>query len=138
MERRLMRILSCEIGGAGDIGPTRRTLGRALHDRGFDDAYVDAVELIASELMTNAILHGLPPMSLRLSVSDDEEIVVAMCDHGARRPARSDHVVATQPGGYGLKLVEANASSWGYRVIDGGAKEVWAVVPSAGSRLWVT
>ena len=133
-----MRILSCEISGAGDIGPTRRALGRALHDRRVADEYVDAVELIASELMTNAIVHGHPPLTLQISLSDEGDIVVAMCDHGSQRPARRDHIVATQPGGYGLKLVEANASSWGYRAVDGGAKEVWAVVPASHSHVRVT
>jgi anti-sigma regulatory factor (Ser/Thr protein kinase) len=137
MEGLLMRILSCEISGAGDIGPTRRALGRALHHRHVADEYVDAVELIASELMTNAIVHGHPPLRLQISLSDEGDIVVAMCDHGAQRPARRDHVVATQPGGYGLKLVEANASSWGYRAIDGGAKEVWAVVPASAPHVHV-
>ena len=133
-----MRILSCEISGPGDIGPTRRALGRALHDRRVADEHVDAVELIASELMTNAIVHGYPPLALHISVSDEADIIVAMSDHGAQRPARRDHIVATQPGGYGLKLVEANASSWGYRAIDGGAKEVWAVVPTSRSAVRVT
>jgi anti-sigma regulatory factor (Ser/Thr protein kinase) len=134
-----MCILSCEIAAAADIGPTRRALGRALHDRRFADAHVDAVELIASELMTNAIVHGLPPMALEISAAEGGAVTITMCDHGASRPSRRDPRVTTQPGGYGLRLVAANASSWGYRVVDGGAKEVWAVVPSTTrSELWVT
>jgi anti-sigma regulatory factor (Ser/Thr protein kinase) len=125
-----MRILSCAIAGAGDIGPTRRALGRALNDRRFDRTQVDAAELVASELMTNAIIHGLPPMALQIGVSEDGSVTVTMYDHGAQRPARRDAIIATQPGGYGLRLVEANVSSWGCREVNG-AKEVWAVVPAA-------
>jgi len=134
----LLPILSCTISGVDDIGPTRRELRRALHGRRTTSEQVDAVALIASELMTNAIIHGLPPLALQISISDVGDVTVVMSDHNAQRPARRDHIVATQPGGYGLKLVEANASSWGYRTINGGAKEVWAVVPSPRSHLWIT
>jgi two-component sensor histidine kinase len=132
----LLPILSCAISGIDDIGPTRRALCRELQGLRAATEQVDAVALIASELMTNAIVHGLPPLALQISLSEEGDVTIAMSDHNAQRPARRDHIVATQPGGYGLKLVEANASSWGYRTINGGAKEVWAVVPSPGSQLF--
>ena len=34
-----------------------------------------AVALVASELITNVILHGLPPLTLHLGVSDEAEVI---------------------------------------------------------------
>jgi two-component sensor histidine kinase len=134
----LLPILTCTIHGVDDIGPTRRALCRALHGRHAASEQVDAVALIASELMTNAIMYGVPPMALSISTparaSSPGPVTVTMCDHGATMPALRDPKATPRLGGYGLQLVDATASSWGVRA-DGAVKEVWAVVPASPSPL---
>jgi anti-sigma regulatory factor (Ser/Thr protein kinase) len=96
---------------------------------------IDMVELIVSELVTNAIRHGdtndgePPRLVLRLVSS---EVVVEVFDASPVMP----RVVAASEwdeAGRGLQLVEALASSWGATpvVVDGKqcGKRVWARVP---------
>jgi anti-sigma regulatory factor (Ser/Thr protein kinase) len=134
MEKVLMPILTCNVAGIADIGPTRRALCRALHERRAGDDQVDAVALVASELMTNAIMYGTPPLAISISTAsgpcESGPVTVAVSDHGELDPVRRDPGTNGRPGGYGLNLVSAASSSWGVRPIGEGAKEVWAVVPA--------
>ncbi len=85
----------------------------------------DAV-LLASELVTNAVLHGASPITLRL-VAAPGKIRVEVHDQGTALPVpRSDDARLTTPGGLGLVLVEALASYWGITRREGRAgKGVW-------------
>ncbi len=90
----------------------------------------DAVA-VASELCTNAILHGSPPQSLKLVV-DDDYLHLEVTNHrgaGGTIPKMAKQRPAIAPGGgRGLQLVDALASSWG---TDIGPEliTVWADLP---------
>lgn len=82
----------------------------------------DAVELLVSELITNAVVHAasapclsvvLAPGSVRVEVHDDDP-----------SPPNRREPDADRPGGRGLLLLEQLASDWGWRP-DGGGKVVW-------------
>jgi DNA-binding NarL/FixJ family response regulator len=83
---------------------------------------LDVVNLLVSELVTNAVVHGgseadvsviLTPRALRVEVGDRDEFVPA---------AQADDDWATS--GRGLALVEALSQAWGVESVEGG-KVIW-------------
>jgi signal transduction histidine kinase len=89
--------------------------------------HADLVELLVSELVTNAIVHGSGPVDVCLSYGGELRIEVR--DQGAGMPAQRQ-AAADDPGGRGLSLVDAISSSWGVTDTCGGepGKTVYAVV----------
>lgn len=90
------------------------------------------VELLVSELITNAILHtGSEPQleiqmrrgGLRVEVFDDDDTLPA--------PRRADD---GGPGGRGLHLVDTIASRWGAEPTPGGGKVVWFEIDGSRHR----
>jgi signal transduction histidine kinase len=75
------------------------------------------VELVVSELVTNAIKHGSGPIGLRVDV-DEHHVRVAVSDATPSMPARTGD-------GFGLHIVERLASGIGIDA-DGAGKTVWA------------
>ena len=91
------------------------------------------VVLIASELVTNAVTHGRPPVTLRLSRTTSELLleVIDAAGHVPRvlRPGPADDH------GRGLHLVSTLAQKWGTRATEHG-KAVWCTFPfSAAEQL---
>lgn len=101
--------------------------------RGRDEGLVFALELVVSELVTNAIRHGVGPITLTLSDAS-HGIRVAVHDLGVRGP-EARHPDARTAGGRGLGVVERLCSDWGVdRSRAGQGKTVWAVVGAPASR----
>lgn len=85
------------------------------------------VQLLASELVTNAIQHGLGPIELRLS-SGDRSLRVEVSDESPVRP-RLGRQPPDRTRGRGLMVVEAFATSWGVSPAPGSTgKSVWFTV----------
>ena len=92
---------------------------------------VDDIELVASELATNAVAHARTPLALTLSRSNGSVLLVVE-DSSASMPApRSPG--AEDLGGRGLLLVAALSQDWGTRTDGRGHKSVWASFPIAGA-----
>ena len=87
-------------------------------------ALLTDVELAVSELVSNAMLHGAPPVEVRvLPLGDGARVEVA--DQSQRRlvmPVPSSDAMT----GRGLALVAALSSRWGVEPVQGGGKVVWA------------
>jgi anti-sigma regulatory factor (Ser/Thr protein kinase) len=114
-----------------DRDPQAPSLARAavagFCERGeLDEAHASTLALLVSELVSNAVLHSqAPPASgivLCVSRLRDGTVRVEVIDRGSgfeaapRDPARAQ-------GGYGLFLVDRQASRWG---VDGvGGTRVW-------------
>jgi len=82
-------------------------------------------ELIASELVTNAVLHARTAIQLRLSV-EESRVRIEVYDENTRAPALpSCGPDATS--GRGLALVSSLANSWGIEH-QGDGKVVWAEI----------
>lgn len=99
-----------------------RDARKALAPLGLGPGLKEGVELIVSELATNAVLHaGGPPFSLRVSY-DGRWARVEVGDGSAQLP------VMGPPGGLsgrGLHIVDRLATTWGFdRTATG--KVVWA------------
>jgi anti-sigma regulatory factor (Ser/Thr protein kinase) len=100
------------------------------------DALADAAELIASELVTNAVLES-ERLKLRADlatvpivriwvISDGTTLVIHVWDSSTAEPVRRD-AGPGEEGGRGLLLVETLSKDWGtYQKLDG--KVVWAMV----------
>jgi anti-sigma regulatory factor (Ser/Thr protein kinase) len=90
---------------------------------GVRPAIVDDAALMVSELVTNALVHGEPEITLRLW-RDADSLTVAVDDQGG---APLTHTVppADQEHGRGLVVVDTLAAHWGVTQNQGDGKQVW-------------
>lgn len=86
----------------------------------------DAV-LLASELVTNALLHARTSMTVRLAEQDDESIRLSVTD-GSTQALQERHFSIESGTGRGLRLLTSLASEWGVEWHEGG-KTVWSRIP---------
>ncbi|WP_406176988.1 SpoIIE family protein phosphatase [Streptomyces sp. NBC_00996] len=106
----------------------RRFTARTLRRWKVEEA-ADAVLLVVSELVTNALVHTQGPVRLDLTLRGDR-VRVCVSDSSPRAPAKPVIVDWESTGGRGLLLVEAMSESFGTVPVAGG-KQVWSelVVP---------
>lgn len=86
----------------------------------------DAILLIVSELVTNAVAHTQGEVRLDLTLAGDR-FRVAVSDSSPRTPVKPASVDWEATGGRGLLLVEAMSEAWGSVPLSGG-KQVWGEV----------
>jgi two-component sensor histidine kinase len=84
-----------------------------------------ATELIVSELVTNAIRYGSPPIELRLLRGDT---LVCEVSDGSSTAPHLRRARSFDEGGRGLLLVAQLAERWGSRQTPAG-KTIWAELP---------
>ncbi|MEU9213750.1 SpoIIE family protein phosphatase [Streptomyces sp. NPDC048415] len=106
----------------------RRFTARTLRGWKVEEA-ADAVLLVVSELVTNALVHTQGPVHVDLMLRADR-VRVCVSDTSPRAPAKPVIVDWESTGGRGLVLVEAMSESFGSVPVAGG-KQVWSeiVVP---------
>ena len=80
-------------------------------------------ELLVSELVTNAVLHGLPPITLRVDC-DTTELVVEVSDEAVGPALSPHHTSLERESGRGLALLDILSDAWGVDPLDQG-KVVW-------------
>ena len=105
-------------------GAARRFVRTSLTD--IDPAMLDAVELLTSELVTNAVVHAGSEPRLALILLPDR-IRVEVHDTDPTLPTQREPDAASASG-RGLLLLERLAASWGVEAADDG-KTVWFEVP---------
>jgi anti-sigma regulatory factor (Ser/Thr protein kinase) len=101
----------------GSVGAARR-LVRA-HSSSFDREKRDAAALMVSELVTNALQHGVGTVSLRIDI-EPAGLWIEVSDEGD--VALSPSPTPGAHGGWGLRIVEELADEWGVR---DGSTRVW-------------
>ena len=84
--------------------------------------------LIAGELVTNAVLHGKPPIELRLRRAP--RYLLIEVEDGAAATPRKLRPTPTDDHGRGLQLTAAVAGRWGTRPLHD-RKTVWCQLPLA-------
>ncbi|HVM67131.1 MAG TPA: ATP-binding protein [Acidimicrobiales bacterium] len=86
--------------------------------------------LVVDELVNNAVLYGLPPIAVRLRLTDNE-LVTEVRDGDGTAPRRLLPTVEDEHG-RGLQLVGALAARWGSRPTSEG-KTKWCTfsIPAA-------
>jgi PAS domain-containing protein/anti-sigma regulatory factor (Ser/Thr protein kinase) len=103
----------------------RRFTARTLRRWNVQEA-ADAVLLVVSELVTNALVHTQGPVSLDLVLRGDR-VRVSVSDSSPRAPAKPVIVDWESTGGRGLLLIEAMSDAFGSVPVAGG-KQVWSEV----------
>ncbi|HET6877176.1 MAG TPA: ATP-binding protein [Jatrophihabitans sp.] len=123
-------LLRRDPGGAAKV---RREIAEDLRRHRLTPDSIDDVVLVASELVTNAVLHardGLTGLDVAWDVIDDHSssaVVVRVNDTSSTPPLRRQ-AGPQATGGRGLAIVAAIAEDWGVRPQSSG-KQVWARVP---------
>ncbi|MEA2396693.1 MAG: hypothetical protein QOK25_249 [Thermoleophilaceae bacterium] len=111
------------------IGPDAPSHARRLVEiLSLAPASRSVVELLVSELVTNAVVHGGAPDEAELSIAlthQGEVIAVEVWDRGVGFEWQPGDGELDEPGGLGLVLVDQLAHRWGIRREAGGA--VWFV-----------
>ncbi|MER6026196.1 SpoIIE family protein phosphatase [Streptomyces sp. NPDC001851] len=103
------------------VSPIRDQVGRQLTDWGLEDQAF-ATELIVSELLTNAVRYGAPPVRVRMLLG---RALVCEVSDGSNTSPRLRRAATTDEGGRGLFLVSQFADGWGTRYAAQG-KVIWA------------
>ena len=122
-----MNTLSTNLPRSPDsVGAARRIVNG--HTPSLDSQQRQDAVLMVSELVTNAVVHGVGAISLRID-SGADTVRIEVADEGnvgvAPSPEPSAH------GGWGLRIVEQLSDDWG--VLDGSTK-VWFRLGRPNSR----
>ena len=107
------------------VASARDWLSQFLGDHDVSAAVTADAILVLSELVTNALRHGLGEIVTRGSI-DGRELRVSGTDAGAELP-RTMPLDPTRVGGLGLFVVGQISSGWGVSPFPGG-KTVWATL----------
>ena len=106
----------------------RRFLASTLHEWHVADEPVETACLLATELVTNVVLHAGTPMELVLE-ADDDHLRVEVVDAAEQMPLTRSY--RTEPlgiTGRGLSLVRSFAETWGVTPREP-VKAVWFELP---------
>lgn len=102
---------SFAVGAARDLGAGPRALA--------------VVELLASELITNAVKFGGRDGVVSVAVRADGALLRIEVSDGSRRSPAVDPDRPAHLGGHGMKLVETLSEDWGVVPGRAGGKTVW-------------
>ncbi|MFE3607326.1 SpoIIE family protein phosphatase [Streptomyces goshikiensis] len=103
------------------VATARGLVRDRLADWGVERETAHDTELIVSELVTNAVRYGSPPLELR--VINDRALTCEVRDGSASTP-RLRHASVADEGGRGLFIVAQLAQAWGTRYTPEG-KIIW-------------
>ncbi|GCD99537.1 ATP-binding protein [Embleya hyalina] len=121
-------LLSLRLSATVEAVPRARHALRAVLAERAPRAPVDTLELLLSELVTNAVQHSTRGRTVAVAVLRRENSIrIAVVDDDTALPEAGGAVDLLDEHGRGLLLVEAMAEEWGsYPVPDG--KVVWCDV----------
>ncbi|MDQ8708350.1 SpoIIE family protein phosphatase [Streptomyces sp. LHD-70] len=111
-----------------EVSRVRSEVARRLDSWGLEEAAF-TTELVVSELVTNAIRYGIPPVRLRL-LHDRNSLICEVSDGSSTSP-HLRRAATTDEGGRGLFLVAQFAERWGTRYTARG-KIIWTEQPVHG------
>jgi anti-sigma regulatory factor (Ser/Thr protein kinase) len=118
----------------------RRFTGTLLQDWALGQL-VDDAELIVSELLSNALRHGLAGAAACSARTDAVwlgmlcrygTVLLAVCDRSTDVPELREQDFAAQSG-RGLHIVDCLSETWGWTTPDTDGKAVWAAVACPGA-----
>lgn len=115
-----------------ELPPQRRSVGvgrhwvvRAAAEAGVTGMANQIVELLVSELLANAVLHGSGDLPIRVEMACTDTLVrVAVTDGVPQRPVVL-HPEPSAPAGRGMAIIEAMSNRWGVDPRPTGGKTVW-------------
>jgi serine/threonine-protein kinase RsbW len=95
------------------------------------DGIPERIALVATELATNALMHGLPPTTVRL-LRDDDVLILDVADHDLSTVPELADTRPLDVGGRGLQLARAFSLDVGWYAT-AGTKHIWASFPRGES-----
>jgi PAS domain S-box-containing protein len=107
----------------GSAGAARRFISDVLAGWAIPDDAASVARLLASELVTNAVLHTAGEVEMRVR-RDGSLVRVSVCDVSGERPVVLSSPDLDSTSGRGLLLVDELSSRWGVED-SGGGKVVW-------------
>jgi serine/threonine-protein kinase RsbW len=87
----------------------------------------DRMAVVATELATNALRHGLPPTVVRL-LRDEDRLILDVADHDLSTPPKVEEDRPLGAGGLGMQLAQTFSVDLGWYATDA-TKHVWASFP---------
>ena len=112
-------------GQRQSVGIGRHWVVRTAVEGGVTGMANQVVELLSSELLANAVLHGPDSTAIGIQVRHTESTVrVSVSDSGDTSPVVL-HREPSAPSGRGMAIVEAMSSRWGVEEHSDGGKTVW-------------
>jgi len=108
-----------------DVAAARAFVADRCHEWGCGGLVEDA-ELVISELVTNALVHGAGRRELRVALSD-AALRLQVIDEGKGMPDPRQAGQGDEDG-RGLLLVSALCAAWGVEALPGEGKVVWAEI----------
>lgn len=116
--------LECDPASAGRA---RHFVRSALNNL-LDTAQLEIIELLTSELVTNAIMHAGSPPHVYVDIGSTRiRVEVRDQDHARLPVQRPDDPTATS--GRGIAIVASMASDWGFEIEPRTGKVVWFEIP---------
>lgn len=103
------------------MGSARRFVSQAIAD--LPGELQDSVNLMVSELATNALVHASSGFVVSIDRSG-AAVTISVTDRGDGAPALQSPS-SSEPHGRGLRIVEALSDEWGITSTDGTGKTVW-------------
>ena len=110
---------------ADDVSTARRRVRRVCAGCGLSDETLDDVQLALTELISNALRHGAPPVIYSCECSASKVLICVDDGSADVGGPHQPHWVAEH--GRGLQIVDALAAHWGTES-RGAGKRVWAVL----------
>jgi anti-sigma regulatory factor (Ser/Thr protein kinase) len=112
----------------------RHWIMRSIAEAGVHGVSNQVIELLAGEVVANAVLHGPPDGEIKVEVRvDGEAVKVSVTDQSPDRP-RVLHPAPTAASGRGMALVAALSTAWGIERREPGGKTVWFTVDPEAER----
>jgi len=126
---------TCTLGTHPESVKTGRDFTRVTLGLWGMSMLIDVAELVVSELVTNALRHGVPAARrlasdhcVRLRLLAEAPFMMCMvADPGHGIPVIQDADPEAESG-RGLTVVEACCVRWGWHLLDEGGKVVWALL----------
>ncbi len=107
------------------IGRGRRWVAAEAVRHGMTDTRVRVVQLLSSELIANAVLHGPPGGAICVRAARCDAVFRVEVDDASTVLPRLVPVARDGGGGRGLFLVDRLADRWGYQLGETDGKTVW-------------
>ncbi len=115
-------IETCQLEpGVASAGMARSFVAQVLDDLSSDRVFV--AQLLASELVTNAVVHVGSLIDLQID-SSPERILVSVSDGSSATPLPPQPPGSDATGGRGMQIVAELSLDWGWEPTRGG-KRVW-------------